>query len=138
MITITSPCIRGDWSGAGIPIVTGRELATLEVKEAFAVVEEWRRYAPAEKSSDGYLELCSIPITLVYWGWDVSISQNRRGVKLHASKRFSHETIAATVTGFDLPDALWVLGQTLRQAIESFGRPKPTHIAKAKKESIAA
>lgn len=138
MITIPSPYIRGDWSGTGILIVTGRELATLEVNEAFTVVEEWRRYAPAEKSSDGYLELCSIPITLVCWGWDVSISQNRRGVKLHATKVFGHETISATVTGLDLPDALWCLGQKLHQVIESFGRPAPAHIAKAKKESIAA
>jgi hypothetical protein len=128
---------RGIWRD-GLPMMSEGDRVAAEVNEAFTVVDEWRRYAPVEKSSDGYLELCSIPITLVCWGWDVSISQNRRGVKLHAAKVFGHDTISATVTGLDLPDALWCLGQKLRQAIESSGRPKPTRIAKPKKESIAA
>jgi hypothetical protein len=132
---------RGIWSGNALQL-TGSELVAAEIKEAFEPVVTWRRLAPVERTHEQYADVTNIPLTLVYWGWELRLSQGQGNWSISASKSMGQGvSIRAQAAGPDFTEALASLGTALRKefakqqaaAIRTTGSPQLRLVASKEK-----
>ena len=90
-----------------------RQLVAEEIAEAFRPVETWQYAAPVERTVDLNLLMLDTLVTLMHWGWAVSVTRARGRWTVQVAKTIGGQAVKAKVEGASYPDALWRLGTRL-------------------------
>ncbi|MGB3327361.1 MAG: hypothetical protein WBA46_00320 [Thermomicrobiales bacterium] len=95
-----------------------RAVLAEEVSEALAPLDTWR-YAAAIERTDTLNAMCQDSlITLMWWGWAVSVTRVRGAWTITAGKSIGSRTYKARVTGIDYYAACYALRNRLLAVLD--------------------
>ena len=106
-----------------------RQLVAEEIAEAFRPVETWQFAAPVERTLDLNLLMLDTLVTLMHWGWAVSVTRARGRWTVQVAKTIGGKTVKAKVEGVSYPDAVYRLGNRLEAVLAGSEMDDETEMA---------